>query len=97
MERKLVPNPREFWEDIAWDNARYSARSLKAKRIKIPRMRLLHLLFHRAITARKQSSIGGVVNSTDLWLFYCLKNRVKVHVGDLVVGLIRHILEQREV
>ena len=97
IDRRPVPNPREFWKDIAWDQTPYSARSSKAKRMKIPRMRLLHLLFRRSITARKQSSSGGVVNTTDLWLFYCLEKEVKVHLGDLLVNLFRHISDQKGV
>ncbi|CAN1240720.1 hypothetical protein LINGRAPRIM_LOCUS2832 [Linum grandiflorum] len=94
MEKQPIrPSNKEFWKTISIHGSTYSARNTKAREMNKPLLRLLHLLFRRSITARKQSSNAGVVNNTYMWIFYCLQEGLKIHLGDLLVGFFRRVLK----
>ncbi|CAN0919433.1 hypothetical protein LINGRAHAP2_LOCUS31458 [Linum grandiflorum] len=94
MEKQPVrPSNKEFRKTISIHDSTYSARNTKAREMNRPLLRLLHLLFRRCITAKKQSSNAGVVNNTDMWIFYCLQVGLKIHLGDLLVGFYRRVLK----
>ncbi|CAN0875937.1 hypothetical protein LINGRAHAP2_LOCUS11003, partial [Linum grandiflorum] len=94
MEKQPIrPSNKEFWKTISIHGSTSSARNTKAREMNRPLLRLLRLLFRRSITARKQSSNAGVVNNTDMWIFYCLQEGLKIHLGDLLVGFFRRVLK----
>ncbi|CAN0916243.1 hypothetical protein LINGRAHAP2_LOCUS29611 [Linum grandiflorum] len=93
MGKKDVPDRKAFWRQISADPKDYNPVRSKAMKMINPKLRLLHLLFRRAITARKTSGSGGVVSNKDLWIFYCLEKEQKVHQGELLVHSFRHWLD----
>ncbi|CAN1239834.1 hypothetical protein LINGRAPRIM_LOCUS2500 [Linum grandiflorum] len=94
MEKQPVrPSNKEFWKTIYIHGSTYLARNTKAREMNMPLLRLLHLLFRRSITARKQSNNAEVVKNTDMWIFYCLHEGLKIRLGDLLVGFFRRVLK----
>ncbi|CAN0898628.1 hypothetical protein LINGRAHAP2_LOCUS19815, partial [Linum grandiflorum] len=93
MGKKDVPDRKAFWRQISADPKNYNPVCSKARKMIKPKLGLLHLLFRRAITARKVGGSGGVVSNKDLWIFYCLEKEQKVHQGELLVQSFRHWLD----
>ncbi|CAN0843547.1 hypothetical protein LINGRAHAP2_LOCUS3901 [Linum grandiflorum] len=93
MEKKDIPDRKAFWREILVDPRGYNPGRSKAMTMIKPMLRLLHLLFRRAITTRRTGNTRGVVSTKDLWIFYYLEKEKKVHQVELLVQSFRHWID----
>ncbi|CAN0902872.1 hypothetical protein LINGRAHAP2_LOCUS22247 [Linum grandiflorum] len=84
-----------FWQSITTGAAPYDPRSSKITLVHKPMLQFLHQFFRTSITHRGKDGSPNVVGVRDLFLFYCLENGMKVHLGSLVAQLFQNLKRNR--